>query len=185
MRYIVALSANGLANEIVHNIRSKINSSNMTIEAMPELGHAIARYLTKNTHVRYIWSGIMPGTPPVPDPVISYVTTRVVGDFVCSPTNTLDPITHGIILGKQITEGIRTFQIFPETGWVVPPGGFLCAPSIVLPPYPVLDNYQYWLFQAGVILRFYKVWIRPTPLMGTHGLFLAPPGAGAIMSQIY
>jgi len=181
----MALSANGLANEIVNSIRSKVNTKNMVAMTMPELGHAIARYLTKNTSVMYIWSGMIPGTPPVPDPVVSYVTTKVVGDFVCTPTNTPDPITHGIILGKQITDGIRTFKIFPAIGWAVPPGGFLCAPNIVLPPYPMKDTYKYWLFESEVILRFYKMWIKPLPLMGTHAAFLAPPGAGAIMSMIY
>jgi hypothetical protein len=122
------LSPNGLANEIVNSIKSKINNQNTANQFMPELGHAIARYLTKNTSVMYSWSGIQPGTPPVPDPVVSYTTKQVVGDFACSPTGVSDPVTHGIILGKQITDGIRTFKIMPASGWVVPPGGFLCAP---------------------------------------------------------
>ena len=180
----MALSPNGLANEIVNSIRGNVNSNN-TMRTMPELGHAIARYLTKNTTVRYIWSGMIPGTPPIPDPVATYATTRIVGDFSCLPTSRLDPVMYGIIMGKQITDGIRTFQIFPADGWLVPSGGFLCAPNIVLPPCLIRDTYQYWLFQAGVILTFYKAWIRPTPLMGSHGVYLAPPGAGAIMSQIY
>jgi hypothetical protein len=95
-----------------------------------------------------------------------------------------DPVTHGIILGKQITDGIRTFKIMPASGWAVPPGGFLCAPSIILPPCPQKDMYQYWLMQSNIILTFYKAWINPAPLMGTHGAFLAPPGGGCQMLLI-
>jgi len=180
----MALSPNGLANEIVNSIHSKITSKNIN-KIMSEIGHAIARYLTKNTSVKYTWSGIMPGSPPTPDSVTSYVTTNMVGDFTCSPTNVSDPIMHGVILGKQITDGIRKLKIFAASGWVVPPGGFLCAPSIVLPPCPQKNDYQYWLSQSKTILGFYKLWINPKPLTGAHGSYSAPPGAGAVMTKIY
>jgi hypothetical protein len=181
----MALSPNGLANEIVNSIKGKITNKNVVAQMMPELGHAIARYLTKNTSVMYAWSGIQPGSPPVPDPVVSYTTKQVVGDFTCSPTMTSDPVAHGIILGKQITDGIRTFKIMPALGWTVPPGGFLCAPPIILPPCPQKGMYQHWLFQSNIILTFYRAWIKPDPLTGTHGAFLAPPGGGAVMSMIF
>jgi len=180
----MSLSANGLANEIMNSFRCRLTSNN-AMKAMPELGHAIARYLTKNTSVKYSWSGVMPGIPSIPDPITSYITTQILGDFSCSPTNTLDPVKHGTLLGKQITDGIRKFKIFPAPGWSVPPGDFLCAPNIVLPPYPTNDPYKYWLYEAGVILKFYKKWVKPTPLMGSHISFLAPPGGGATMNQIY
>lgn len=180
----MALSPNGLANEIISSLQG-IGDKVMASKIMPELGHAIARYLTKNTSVMYLWSGIQPGSPPVPDPVVSYTTQQVAGDFTCSPTMTSDPVTHGIILGKQITDGIRTFKIMPASGWAVPPGGFLCAPPIILPPCPQKDMYQYWLMQSAIILTFYKAWIKPAPLVGTHGAFLAPPGGGSSMSLIF
>ena len=181
----MSLTPNGLANEIVNSVRRKITDKNYSLKTMPEIGHAIASYLTKNTSVRYVWSGILPGTPQIFDPITSYVTTSIVGDFACSPTNVSDPVLNGIFLGKQITDGIRKFKIMPASGWLVSPGGFLCAPNIVLPPIPIKDTYRYWLFQSNIILTFYKTWITPTPLMGSHGSYLAPPGAGAVMSQIF
>ena len=181
----MALSSNGLAGEIIKSICGKYNSESAVAKTMPELGHAIARYLTKNTEVKYIWSGIMPGSPPTTDSTTNYVTNKIVGDFICSSTNTLDSIMNGIILGKQITDGIRKFKIFPAIGFTLPPGGFLCAPAIVLPPYSSLDTNRYWLNAANVILKYYKMWIKPVPLMGAHGSYLAPAGAGAIMSKIY
>lgn len=181
----MSLSAAGLACEIVNSICSTVNNDNMVAVTTPELGQAISRYLTRNTQVKYTWSGRTPGSYPTSDPVTNYITTRVVGSFTCSPTNTLNPERHGIILGRQITDGIRRFRIFPAEGWTISPSMFLCAPNIVLPPFSTLDAFQYWLFQAGVILRFYKRYINPTPLTGAHGPFLAPPGSGAVMSQIF
>jgi hypothetical protein len=180
----VPLSPNGLANDIVGALKG-IDGKSMASRMMPELGHAIARYLTKNTSVMYSWVGIQPGTSPVPDPVVTYTTTQITGDFTCSPTQAKDPVMHGIKLGKQITDGIQKFKIMPAAGWAVPPGGFLCAPPIILPPCPQKDTYQYWLMQSAIILTFYRMWIKPAPLTGSHGPFLAPPGAGAIMNLIF
>jgi hypothetical protein len=177
------LSPNGLANEIMNAMKG-LTDKNASGMMMVKLGQAITKYLTKNTMVMYSWSGIMPGTPPVPDPVVMYSTTQIVGSINLRPTNVPDPVTHGILLGKQITDGNKTFQIMPAPTWTVPPGGFLCAPPIILPPTPIKDAYQYWLAQSTVILTFYKAWIKPTPLMGSHTTFLAPPGVGAIMSMI-
>jgi hypothetical protein len=177
------LTPSGLANEIVNTLKG-ISGDAMAAQMMPKLGQAITKYLTKNTMVTYSWSGIMPGVPPVPDPVVMYTTTQIVGNITLSPTGAIDPVTHGMILGKQITDGIKTFQIMPAPTWTVPPGSFLCAPQIILPPCPMSDTYQYWLSQSTVILTFYKAWIKPTPLMGSHTSFLAPPGAGAIMTMI-
>jgi hypothetical protein len=180
----VSLSPNGLAGEIISSLQG-VEGHAMASKMMPELGHAIAGYLTKNSDIVYAWSGVRPGDPPLPDPAVSYTTKQVAGDFVCSPTMASDPVRHGIILGKQITDGIRTFKIMPASGWEVSPGGFLCAPPIILPPCPQKDAYQYWLAQSNIILTFYKAWVNPAPLTGVHGAFLAPPGAGAVMSLIF
>jgi hypothetical protein len=181
----MALSPNGLASGIMNAMSGKVSKDNMADKTMPELGHAIAKYLTKNTEVKYTWSGMIPGSPPTPDPATSYVTTNIVDDFICTPTLTLDSFLSGVKLGQQITDGIRNFKISPAAGWLLPPGGFLCAPSIVLPPYPMLNSFSYWQFQANIILGFYKAWIKPLPLQGTHGSYLAPPGMGAVMTLIY
>jgi hypothetical protein len=179
----MALSANSLAGEILNAINGNVNNKNMTEAAMRELGHAIARYLTRKTTVKYTWAGQIPGTPPTPDPVTSYTTKKVTGDFICTLTHARSPVLHGIRLGKQITDGIRKFSIFPEAGWVVPTGKFLCSPAIVLPPYPTLNESKYWVFQSGVILRYYTAWVNPALLPGTHGYYIGAPGA--VMSNIY
>jgi hypothetical protein len=178
------LTPNGMANEII-SVLNRIPANQMADRMMPEVGHAIAKYLTQNTTVMYSWVGIQPNITPIPDPVVVYTTNRVVGDFACHPTKAVDPIMHGVLLGKQITDGIRNFNIMPPVGYLLPPGKFLCNPPIILPPCPVSNSYQYWLLQSSIILTFYRLWINPVPLMGSHGVFLAPPGAGAIMTLIF
>ena len=162
-----------------------MTNDNAVAATMQEVGHAIAKYLPKNTSVMYSLVGLMPGSPPTPDPVVSYVTNQIVGDFICTLTQVNDLVLHGIKLGKQITDGIQQFQIFPGAGFTVSLGGFLCAPPIILPPYPAQNKMQYWIFQSSIILTCYKAWIKPNPMMGSHSPYLAPPEAGAIMSLIY
>jgi hypothetical protein len=173
-----------LAGEIVSAMQNQVNDKNADKMAMIALGNAIAGYLTKNTMVVYAWSGIMPGPTPTPDPMVMYTTTSIMGTMTLSPTGVSDPAMNGVLLGKQITDAIRAWQIMPAAGWTLPPGGFLCAPSIVLPPCSLSDSFSCWLSLSNIILTFYKAWIKPVPLMGMHGSYLAPPGAGAIMNLI-
>jgi len=165
-------------------VKNKISDKN-TNQTLPVIGHAIAKYLTRNTDVMYSWSGIMPGSPPSPDPVITYKTNNVKGDIFMRPTGTRSQTLNGVLLGKQITDGIKTFIITAAPGWAVIPGTFKAAPQIVLPAVPVNDFQKLWLLWAQTIITAYKTYINPAPLMGTHGSFLAPPGAGAAMTQIF
>jgi hypothetical protein len=178
------LSANALANVIMSEIKGNITKSNI-MQTLPTVGHAIAKYLCKNTDLIYSWSGIMPGAPPTPDSVAMYQTKNVSGDILLYPTGTLDPVTTGIILGKQITDGIKTFIITANPTWLVTPGKFKASPNIVLPPTAMSEFSRHWLLWATVIINTYRTYINPSPLMGTHGSFLAPPGAGAVMTSIF
>jgi len=176
------LSANALANEIMSAIKQKITEKNLN-QTLPTAGHAIAKYLTKNTDILYVWAGIMPGTPPTPDPVVVYQTKNIKGDIFMHQTGVMDMITNGILLGKQITDGIRTFVITAAPGWLVTPGKFLTAVPIVLPPAPTNDFSKLWLLWSSVIITTYKTYINPTPLAGSHGPYLSTPGA--MMTQIF
>jgi hypothetical protein len=155
------------------------------MQTLPTVGHAIAKYLCKNTDVIYAWSGIMPGDPPTPDPVVTYTTKDIAGDIILTPTGVLDPVMDGIILGRQITAGIKTFIITAAPSWAVTPGKFRASPDIILPPSATVDFSKHWLAWAAVIITTYITYINPAPLMGTHGGFLAPSGAGASMTSIF
>jgi hypothetical protein len=127
----------------------------------------------------------MPGDPPKSDPVATYTTKDIAGDIILTPTGVLDPVMDGIILGRQITTGIKTFIITAAPSWAVTPGKFRASPDIVLPPSATADFSKHWLLWATVIITTYITYINPAPLMGVHGGFLAPPGAGAVMSSIF
>jgi hypothetical protein len=178
------LSPNALANAIYSEVRGSITRNNI-MQTLPTVGHAIAKYLCKNTDVVYSWSGMIPGSPPIPDPVITYTTKNISGDIILTPTGVLDPVMNGIILGRQITAGIKTFIITAASGWAVTPGKFRASPDIVLPPTAVADFSKHWLLWAAVIITTYITYINPSPLMGTHISYLAPPGAGAVMTSIF
>jgi hypothetical protein len=178
------LSPNALANAIYSEVQGSITKDNI-MQTLPTVGHAIAKYLCKNTDIVYSWSGTMPGSPPTPDPVVTYTTKNVAGDIILTPTGVLDPMMNGIILGRQITTGIKTFIITAAPGWTVTPGKFRASPDIVLPPSAAADFSKHWLLWATVIITTYMTYINPSPLTGTHAGYLAPPGAGAIMTSIF
>jgi hypothetical protein len=178
------LSPNALANAIYSEIRGNITKDNIT-QTLPALGHAIAKYLCKNTDIVYSWSGMIPGSPPTPDPVITYTTKNIAGDINLTPSGVPDPVMNGIIIGRQITAGIKTFVITAPPGWIVTPGKFRASPDIVLPPSAMSDFSKHWLLWATVIITTYITYINPSPLTGTHVPYLAPPGVGAIMTSIF
>jgi len=176
------LSDNALAGEIMSAIKQKITYENLN-QFLPTIGHAIAKYLTKNTDILYSWAGTMPGSPPTPDSVLTYKTNNVKGDIFMYQTGVTDAVRNGVLLGKQITDGIKTFIITAAPGWAVMPGLFKASPPIVLPPAPTNDFTQLWLLWAQVIIAAYKTYINPAMLTGAHGPYLSSPGAG--MKQIF
>jgi hypothetical protein len=88
------LSPNALANFIYSEVRGSITKDNI-MQTLPTVGHAIAKYLCKNTDIVYSWSGTIPGSPPTPDPVVTYTTKNVAGDIILTPTGVLDPVMNG------------------------------------------------------------------------------------------
>lgn len=178
------LSANALADAIMTAVQTQVTPKNLG-SLLPIVGRAIAKYLTRNTEIAYSWSGIMPGSPSVPDPVTAYVTKNIAGNINMRATGASGQVQNGVILGKQITDGIKTFTITGAAGWAVSPGKFKAAPQIILSPAPAADFSKLWLQWSQTIIKTYKTYINSSPLAGTHGSFLAPPGAGAVMTQIF
>ena len=173
------LNAPALANKIVSAIKNQ-NDANMT---MRKLGQAIAEYLCDNTTVVYSWVGIMPGTPPTPDPVVVCQSTRLMGTFVCTPTNATTAVQHGIQLGEQIRSGIGQLKAVPPTGFTIPPATFANAAPILLMPTQAKSGFQHWLQWSSTIITTFMTYINPTPLPGAHASYIGSPGA--IMTTIF
>ena len=173
------LNAPALANKIVSAIKNQ-NDANIT---MRKLGQAIAEYLCDNTTVMYSWVGIMPGTPPTPDPVVICQSTKLMGTFVCTPTNATTAVKHGIQLGEQIRSGIGQLKAVPPTGFTIPPATFANAAPILLMPTQATSSFQHWLQWASTIITTFMTYINPTPLAGAHGSYIGSPGA--VMTTIF
>ena len=152
---------------------------------MKLMGHAMAKYLCDNTEILFSWSGMLPSHPFTPDPVVSYVTTDIVGDFNFVHSKTNDPMAAAAHLAEQVRKECGILSIGPQAGWAVPRTilNNHSPPPIV----PTGSNDQLISMRriCTWIITMYKTYINPAPLMGSHGPFLAPPGVGAIMQSIF
>ena len=173
------LNPAALASKIVSALQNQDNAN----IAMQKLGQAIAEYLCDNTTVMYSWVGIMPGTPPTPDPVVVCQSTRLMGTFVCTPTNATTAAQHGIQLGEQIRSGIGQLKAVPPTGFTIPPAAFANAAPILLMPTQAKSGFQHWLQWSSTIITTFMTYINPTPLPGAHASYIGSPGA--IMTTIF
>lgn len=173
------LNPAALASKIVSALQNQDNAN----IAMRKLGQAIAEYLCDNTTVMYSWVGIMPGTPPTPDPVVVCQSTRLMGTFVCTPTNATTAVQHGIQLGEQIRSGIGQLKAVPPTGFTIPPASFANAAPILLMPTQAKSGFQHWLQWSSTIITTFMTYINPTPLPGAHASYIGSPGA--IMTTIF
>ena len=173
------LNPAALASKIVSALQNQ-DKANI---AMQKLGQTIAEYLCDNTTVMYSWVGIMPGTPPTPDPVVVCQSTRLMGTFVCTPTNATTAAQHGIQLGEQIRSGIGQLKAVPPTGFTIPPATFANAAPILLMPTQAKSGFQHWLQWSSTIITTFMTYINPTPLPGAHASYIGSPGA--IMTTIF
>ena len=174
----MALDHIAMADEVIAAMRN--GSSSQSILAI--MGHTMAKYLRENTEVRFSWSGVSGNST---DPVTSYVTTDVKGDiFLVHPKRNNTDNAHSYI-AKQIQRDCGKFTVGPAPGWSVPR---IALNNHSPPPLgPTKSNNQVISMRkmCNWIITMYKKYINTTPLMGAHGGYAAPPGAGAIMQAIF
>lgn len=174
------LNPAALANKIM----SAIQNQDKADAVMRKLGQAISEYLCDNTTVMYSWVGMQPAVPsPIPDPVVVCQSTKLMGSFVCTPTNATSAVQNGIQLGEQIRSGIGQLQAVPPTGFSIPPATFANAAPILLMPTQATSGFQHWLQWSTTIITTFMTYINPTPLPGAHASFIGSPGA--IMTTIF
>jgi hypothetical protein len=177
----MALDANDMADFIIAEMRKGGSSQNI----MEMMGHAMAKYLCDNTEVLFSWSGNLPYDPYSPDPVTSYSTTDVRGDFNLVHTKTNNPEAAASHLAKQIQKECGNLTVGPKDGWSVPR---IALNNHSPPPIePTKSNDQRIAMRklCTWVLTMYKTYINSSPLMGSHGQFTAPAGTGAVMQSIF
>jgi len=167
---------------MAHFIIAKMREGNSGQTIMALMGHAMAEYLCANTEVEFSWSGIAGLSS---DPVTSYITKDVKGDFDFVHTRTNKPFPACAHLAEQFRKECGNLTIGPASGWSVPRIVFNnhTPPPIV----PTRTNKQLdsMIKICNWVITMYKTYINATPLMGSHGGYSAPSGEGAIMKRIF
>jgi hypothetical protein len=181
LRYFMALDPSEMASFIIGEMRHGASSQRI----MEMMGHAMAKYLCSHTEVLFSWSGKLPADPYTPDPVASYITMDVQGDFFLVHTKTNNPYAAARHLALQIQKECGKLTIGPKEGWDVPRIKFNNHSPPPIAPTRSNDQVISMRRLCTWILNMYKTYINPTPLMGSHGSFFAPPGSGAVMQKIF
>jgi hypothetical protein len=124
------MSKSAFAKTIINKMKSAIGtdgqsfSSGSASAAMAAVAQGITEYLTQNTKVMVKYTGIIPGTPPTPDPTQAD-TFKIVG--VCAPpsqSNSFDAwlmqIQMNIISGFMLAPAGNAQVVFPQKPFLVP-----------------------------------------------------------------
>lgn len=109
------MSKSAFASAIISKLSGTIGtdgssySSGSASSAMSAVAEAITEYLIANTQVNIAYTGIIPGTPPTPDPTVTD-TFKIVGN--CAPPSPSDSFDSWI---KQIEANIISgFSLAPS-----------------------------------------------------------------------
>jgi len=124
------MSKSAFAKTIINKMKSAIGTDGQSFNsgsasaAMAAVAQGITEYLTQNTKVMVKYTGIIPGTPPTPDPTQAD-TFKIVG--VCAPpsqSNSFDAwlmqIQMNIISGFMLAPAGNAQVVFPQKPFLVP-----------------------------------------------------------------
>ena len=108
------MSKSAFAQTIINKLKSAISTDGGSYQtatatsAMAAVAQGITEYLIANTQVQIAYTGIIPGTPPVPDPVVADVF-KIVG--ACAPPSPSD--NFGAWIKKIEANIIAGFNLAP------------------------------------------------------------------------
>lgn len=124
------MSKQAFASVIINKMKGAISTDGQSfndgtaVSAMAAVAQGITEYLIANTQVTVAYVGVIPGTPPTPDPVV-IDTFKIVG--VCapsSPSNSFDAwllqLQNNIIAGFQLAPTGNAGVVFPIKPFLVP-----------------------------------------------------------------
>ena len=124
------MSKSAFASAIINKMKGAIGTDGLsysggtTSAAMSAVAQAITEYLIANTTVTVAYVGIIPGTPPTPDPV-TIDTFKIIG--ACAPpapSNSFDAwllqLQNNIIAGFQLAPVGNTGVVFPMKPFLAP-----------------------------------------------------------------
>lgn len=124
------MSKQVFANAIISKLKEAINTDGQSFNngtataAMTAVAAAITEYLIANTTVTVSYTGIIPGSPPTPDPLV-IDTFKIVGNCAPpSPANTFDiwfsELEKNIIAGFALAPAGTGGVVFPTKPFITP-----------------------------------------------------------------
>lgn len=182
------MSKTAFAQAIITKLRSAIGNDggNYTAGtasvAMSAVAAAITEYIITNTSVTISYSGIIPSTPPVTDPLVTD-TFEIVGS--CAPTGPSDSfdtwikqIESNIIAGFTLAPQGKAGVVFVQRPFLSP--GISTLQSMLKANHNVADEnpqQKIWEIICGDIMDWINgAAMNPTPGAATHN----PPGSSGI-----
>lgn len=124
------MSKSAFASAIINKMKGAISTDGLSYSggtasaAMSAVAQAITEYLIANTTVMVAYVGVIPGTPPTPDPVTTD-TFKIVG--TCAPPNPSDSfdawllqLQNNIIAGFKLAPTGNAGVMFPMKPFLAP-----------------------------------------------------------------
>ncbi len=176
------MSKSAFAQTIISKLKAAIGvdggnySTGTASSAMVAVANGITEYIIANTTVMIAYSGIIPSTPPSPDPTVTD-TFQIVGS--CAPTgpsNSFDTwikqIEANIIAGFSLAPAGKAGIVFPQKPFLTP--GITTTQSMLKVNHDVSDKdpqQKIWEIICEGIMN----WINSLAMNTTPGAATHPP----------
>lgn len=185
------MSKSAFAQKIISELKGAIGtdgqsySTGSASSAMAAVAKAITDYLIANIEVTITYAGMIPGTPPSPDPTTSD-TFKIVGTCTPpSPSNSFDSwikeIESNIIAGFKLAEAGEAKVAFVQTPFAVP--GIATTQSMLKAKHDVSDKdpqQKIWEIVCGGIMD----WINSSAMNTSPGGATHPPAGSSGTASI-
>lgn len=185
------MSKSAFAQQIISELKGAIGtdgqsySTSSASSAMVAVAKAITDYLIANTKVTIAYAGIIPGTPPSPDPAVTDVFDIVGTCAPPSPSNSFDSwikeIETNIIAGFQLAAAGQAKVVFAQKPFEVP--GIATVQSMLKANHDVSDKdpqQKIWEIVCGGIMD----WINSSAMNTASGGATHPPAGSSGTANI-
>lgn len=179
------MSKQAFAKTIINKMKASIGTDGQSFgdstapSAMTAVAQAITEYLIANTQVIVAYVGVIPGTPPTPDPVVTD-TFKIVGTCATTgPSNSFDAwlmqLQNNIIAGFQLAPAGNAGLMFPMKPFLAP--GITTNQAMLTSAHDVGDEepqQKMWEIICDGIMQ----WINTTAMNPAPGAATRPNSAG-------
>lgn len=185
------MSKSAFAQAIISKLKGAIGTDGQSYttgsasSAMAAVAQGITEYLIANTKVMIAYVGIIPGTPPSPDPTVTD-TFQIVGSCAPpGPSNSFDSwtkeIESNIIAGFQLASAGQAGVVFAQKPFAVP--GITTTQSDLKSTHDVSDKdpqQKVWEVVCGGIMD----WINGSAMNTASGGATHPPAGSSGTASI-